>query len=397
MSSGNPTPIVFIPRIISACLFCCLFHPFSSFPQFPCGTIISKSQTESLQRYYSEMPSLKKPAEDTFFVPVKVHIIRKSDGTGGLDTLKIQEELESVNYFYKNAKIQFELCGQMKYIDNSLYRTFNAPDEEDLLTQSTESPRVINIYFTDTVIMNGTRVCGYSFLPMGPNTIFIDNACVNNGNTLAHEIGHFFSLLHTHGKSNTVMTDELVNGSNCAIAGDYICDTPADPNLSGKVTYNTLTHKCTYTGNETDANGDYFLPMVENVMSYSKAQCTDSFTTGQFMAIRNSLFYHGRIDLICTDESDIVGESRISEVYPNPFRDYFFVYYQLSDDSRVTLTLYDLLGKQVSVLYDNIEPKGFMKLFYPWGDTFLNAGIYFLKMEVNEKKVSVQKIARMNY
>ena len=47
-----------------------------------------------------------------------------------------------------------------------------------------------------------------------------------------HEMGHFFGLLHTHGYSNTVKTDEFVDGSNCNEAGDYFCDTPADPRLS---------------------------------------------------------------------------------------------------------------------------------------------------------------------
>lgn len=373
-----------------------LISPFGSNAQFPCGVISSEKQLKELQLFYSESEFKKTSAEDTFYIPVKVHIIRKSDGTGGLSVQKFQAELDSVNYFYINAKIQFILCGQINYIDNSTYRTLNMPEEEDLLTQSAEFPRVINIYFTDSVLINGTRVCGYSYLPMGPNNIFIDNACVNSGNTVAHELGHFFSLIHTHGKSNSTLTDELVDGSNCAVAGDFICDTPADPNLDGKVTYNILTKKCKYTGTAKDANGEFFNPMVENIMSYSKAQCTDSFTVEQYQRIRNSLFYHGRIDLICTSENDIVNNNAISAVYPNPFHDYFFVNYQLAADSRVTLALYDLVGKQISVLYDKTEPKGYLKLYYPWGDTFLNTGIYFLKMEVNEKTVSVKKMARIN-
>lgn len=393
------TPISTFIFLLSSFLFF-LFSSFfflpSSFAQFPCGTAVNKNQLKNLQEFYAETAFKKSLSEDTFYVPVKAHIIRQTNQTGGLSIQKFQEEFDSVNYFFKNARIRFELCGQINYIDNSSYRTLNMPEEENILTQSAEIARVINIYFTDTLLLGGNRICGYSFLPVGPNNIFIDNACVNNGNTVAHELGHFFSVLHTHGKSNTELTDELVNGSNCAIAGDYICDTPADPNLDGKVTYSILTKKCTYTGTAKDANGEAYKPMVENIMSYSKPQCTDSFTTEQYLMIRNSLFYHGRVDLICTGEDDIINEDKISAVYPNPFLDYFFVNYQLSADSRVALALYDVVGKQISVLYDKTEPKGFLKLYYPWGDTFLNTGIYFLKMEVNEKVVSVQKLARIN-
>ena len=70
------------------------------------------------------------------------------------------------------------------------------------------------------------------------------NGCANNGSTLPHEVGHFYGLPHTHDQGN-----ELVNGSNCATAGDNFCDTPADPNLSGVV-----NSSCVYTGTATDAN-----------------------------------------------------------------------------------------------------------------------------------------------
>lgn len=367
------------------------------FAQFPCGTTPNPEQIKALTKFYREAEIKNKPWDDTIAVPVKIHIIRKSDGTGGLSLQKFQAELDSVNYFYLRSGIQFELCGQVNYINQSEYKTLNMPEEEDLLVQSTESPRSVNIYFADTLLLNGKRICGYSYLPMGPNCIFIDNTCVNSGNTLAHELGHYFSLLHTHGQSNSTLTDELVNGSNCSVAGDYICDTPADPNLDGRVSYNALTKKCTYTGNAKDANGQAFTPMVENIMSYSKPQCTDSFTQGQFRQIRNSLFYHGRIDLICTDENASVTGDRITGVYPIPFNEYFFVYYQLQAEARITLVLYDLVGKQVSVLYDNTEPRGNLKLFYPWTDTFLNSGIYFLKMEVNGKLADVRKIIRISF
>ncbi len=372
------------------------FFFFNSSAQFPCGTLADKKQISELQKFHHEYEMKKSHSDETYYVPIKIHIIRNTNGTGGLSEQKFYKELDSVNYFYKNAKIQFNLCGKINYINDSQFGTFSAPDEEDNLVKPTEFPRVINIYFMDTLLLNGNHICGFSYLPVGPNTIFIDNSCVNNGNTLAHELGHFFSLLHTHGKSNTTLTDELVNESNCSVAGDLICDTPADPNLTGKVTYNLLTKKCTYTGNAKDVNGEFFKPMVENIMSYSKPQCTDSFTLEQYEKIRNSLFYHGRIDLICTSENDVIDESKIRAVFPNPFQNYFFVNYQLSADSRVTLALYNLLGEKIFEMYDQTEAKGFLKLYYPLGDSFLNSGIYFLKMEVNEKPVSVKKIMRIN-
>ncbi|MBK6902936.1 MAG: hypothetical protein IPH04_09020 [Saprospirales bacterium] len=84
-----------------------------------------------------------------------------------------------------------------------------------------------------------------------------------DASVLAHEMGHFLGLYHTHedwlgdGK-------EYVNGSNCLSAGDFLCDTPADPNLL----YYT-DDNCQYVGTLTDPLGDAYQPDVENIMSYS--------------------------------------------------------------------------------------------------------------------------------
>jgi len=128
---------------------------------------------------------------------------------------------------------------------------------------------------------SGSSLCGYAYYPGGPDVILMKNRCAINGSTLPHEIGHFFSLIHTHGSSNIFLTDELVNGSNCDTAGDLICDTPADPQL-GSDNVNT---SCVYTGTFIDGNGDSFVPDPNNIMSYSRKECRTQFSTQQFARI----------------------------------------------------------------------------------------------------------------
>ena len=64
----------------------------------------------------------------------------------------------------------------------------------------------------------------------------------------------------------------------CAIAidGDRFCDTPADPNLLGKV-----DGQCNYTGNAVDANGQQYQPDTTNIMSYTRSTCADKFSPEQ--------------------------------------------------------------------------------------------------------------------
>ena len=82
-----------------------------------------------------------------------------------------------------------------------------------------------SIYFTDYVESStGGSLCGYAYYPGGADVILMKNSCATNGSTLPHEVGHFFSLRHTHGPSNLLTTTELVDGSNCDTDGDEICD-----------------------------------------------------------------------------------------------------------------------------------------------------------------------------
>ena len=127
------------------------------------------------------------------------------------------------------------------------------------------------------------------------------NSCTTNGSTLPHEIGHFFFLYHTHGTTNTGTTDEVVirpgeesvgcvepdctpTAANCDTNGDRLCDTEADPNVSGKVDGSD----CSYTENETDVNGDAFRPDPTNIMSYSTKACRTLFSDGQYSRMNNA-------------------------------------------------------------------------------------------------------------
>ena len=98
-----------------------------------------------------------------------------------------------------------------------------------------------------------------------------------NGATVPHEVGHFFSLEHTHfgydsdpfdgsGPAPVSAPDggvatELADGSNCETAADMICDTPADYNGFGWGT-------CNYTGGAQDPTGAPIDPDEDLFMSY---------------------------------------------------------------------------------------------------------------------------------
>ncbi len=223
-------------------------------------------------------------------IPIQFNYIVRDDGTGGLNSSQTEAVLNRLNSYYINSDIQFYMYDEVNIIRSDEYFNFNASFEGAIAVPNDKS-RVINIYFFNSLVSGGTPLCGYTRFPPSSDRVFVAYNCVTNGTTLEHEIGHYFTLYHTHGKTNTGTTDELVNGANCTTAGDDLCDTPADPNLTGKVS------NCIYTGNDRDANGETYSPQVANIMAYSPDACQNLFTSGQYLRIRNG-FENGRNYLI---------------------------------------------------------------------------------------------------
>ena len=247
-----------------------------------CGTVLTEEAEKEISEKLSfyDMSDARQENLEVYRVAISAHIIRRSNGTGGLTVSQLNQAISKVNTFYASAGLEFFIFDQVHFIDSDAYFDFNA-DNENALANSRDIDRTINIYFVNSLSSDGSALCGYAYFPGGDDRILMANSCTTNGTTLSHEIGHFLTLYHTHGKTNNGTTDELVNGSNCETAGDNICDTAADPNLSGKVDAN-----CIYNLNEADANGQRYAPDPENVMSYAPASCRRVFTPGQFSRAR---------------------------------------------------------------------------------------------------------------
>lgn len=232
------------------------------------------------------------PLKTVNAIPIKAHIIRSSNGTGGISVSEINNAISDLNDIYKDALMEFFLCDGINYIDDDKLCHFNKKDESTL-TEQYNVAGLINIYFTDNLLNNSNEnICGYSNNVARQDVIVMKNDCATNSSSLAHEMGHFFSLMHTHGPKNDTLTTELVDGTNCDTDGDGICDTPADP----KLTEENVNNFCEYIGEETDAYGNTFNPDTQNIMSYSRKGCRTHFTEQQlarmyafFMTTKNYL------------------------------------------------------------------------------------------------------------
>jgi len=83
----------------------------------------------------------------------------------------------------------------------------------------------------------------------------------------------------------------------------------------------------------------------------------------------------------------------LAQNYPNPFNPTTKIDYDLSEDVRVTLKVYDLLGREVATLVDGLQTAGSRSVSFNAGN--LSSGMYYYRIEAGRftdtKKLLVMK------
>ncbi|MEM6525779.1 MAG: T9SS type A sorting domain-containing protein [Bacteroidota bacterium] len=246
-----------------------------------CGTEIDTAHLNYLTSRKDRVFSRTSGIDDGLVrIPIKIHVIRRDDASGGISLQTIQSALDITNDWFINANMEFFVYEDVNHIDNTIFYNMDR-SEEDQVANPNDVRNVINMYFAGSLSSGGNALCGYATFPGGKDRVFMANGCTPNGTTLAHELGHYFNLYHPH---ETAFGRELVDGSNCENTGDILCSTPADPNLTGLVDAN-----CNYTGTATDSNGMTYAPLVNNIMAYSPDNCQDRMTKEQYERMRFTL------------------------------------------------------------------------------------------------------------
>jgi hypothetical protein len=79
-----------------------------------------------------------------------------------------------------------------------------------------------------------------------------------------------------------------------------------------------------------------------------------------------------------TGVSDLPREYALGQNYPNPFNPATTISYELPEETRVTLTVFDLLGREVAVLVDEVQKPGVRSA--SWTATGAASGVYYYRL-----------------
>ena len=90
------------------------------------------------------------------------------------------------------------------------------------------------------------------------------------------------------------------------------------------------------------------------------------------------------------------GKSILMQNYPNPFQENTYVSYQLANDARINISIFNITGQLVATLIDGEQKSGAYQLQWNGRDAHNNSlanGIYFYRMIV-ERNGQIENIAK---
>ncbi len=222
-----------------------------------------------------------------YHIPVTIWIYPTRKGFGpGYNEVK--NFMNALNYYFSinHTGINFYLSA-LKIIPSQRHQNVGYFTENFFMTLSHHIRGTMNIHIVNNLKISTifyTREIGGTYNSL-TKSIIITRSDVPTG--IAHEAGHYFGLLHPHRNWNkgkllaeSVSRTRTIGKTkvrNCEARGDYLCDTPAEPDLSL-----FCNDSCKYTGHITDPWGEPYKPQTDNIMSYQpNKKCRKKFTPYQ--------------------------------------------------------------------------------------------------------------------
>jgi len=102
--------------------------------------------------------------------------------------------------------------------------------------------------------------------------------------------------------------------------------------------------------------------------------------------------YVGEQDTTNCEQVSIINETlpityNLHNAYPNPFNPVTILRYDLPENGIVTITIYDMLGRQVKTLMDQTQDAGYRSIIWDATNDYgkpVSAGIYLYQIQAGE-------------
>jgi len=274
----------------------------------------------------------------------------------------------------------------------------------DFIPANEDSINTFNIIIWNT----GITEPGISTVEMNVIKTFMDNggSLYLNGVDIAYQLAdpaspyystETFNFFTNYLHSSYVLREHTASIAQ-GITGDPITDGLGMMTLVGGTGANTINHSLGHYANQINAEGMYNSNILSfwlkpndyaGIRAYHGVSGKVVFTTFGFetiaLAERRELFAERIMDWLNIpvsvedNQSDLLPASfELQQNYPNPFNPGTVIEYEISNTTLVSIKVYDVIGREVTVLVNESKQPGIYQVSFD-GEN-LASGVYFYKM-----------------
>lgn len=208
---------------------------------------------------------------------IPVHFINHYTNIDGKEVFSINEGdvdnmIDRMNEAYETINLYF---ASMETTYDSTFWEFEYVEHKDAMTQWEREGYIMNVHIVGNVRVAGRLYAGVALYPYGGRMWCVIGRNYKYTSTVPHEASHTLGLDHTFQNSHLDFLAETVDGFECDVRGDLVCDTKCDhPDMA-------YTNCTTPIRTILDFNGEVIEGEPTNIMSYNSKHCRTEITEGQ--------------------------------------------------------------------------------------------------------------------
>ena len=223
---------------------------------------------EGVDQWYEEVGKDLRMTEMAVNIPVYFHVIRQDNGSGGVSSTMLNNQLTVLNNAFGPYGFSFSLAGTTTTNNSAWYTMSSSGEAAAKAALRQGGPETLNFYIAGIgggLLGWATFPWWYAGNPSDDGVVVLNQSLpggsaspYNAGDTGTHEVGHWLGLYHTF-------------QGGCG-GGDSVSDTPSERSPA----YGCPTGRDTCKGRRNPG-----LDPIHNFMDYTDDACMYEFTLGQ--------------------------------------------------------------------------------------------------------------------